>query len=151
MATYETVTLTVRDLIEKFKAGEFNSPETSIQIDAGWFDWFCKESSLRAKTYKLYPKVIKFCEVMNIDLDKNYVFFKNNCPMNGSLYDSFSICDVQTGDVQYWVCPRSGHRSDNGQGYIVSREFGFGNENAIARGSWSAMMKQLKEKQYEKR
>lgn len=29
--------------------------------------------------------------------------------MSGGLYDSFSICDIETGDVKYWVTYKSGH------------------------------------------
>ena len=36
--------------IQRFKSGEFNKPDTTTQIKAGWFDWFCRDSSLANKT-----------------------------------------------------------------------------------------------------
>jgi hypothetical protein len=58
--------------------------------------------------------------VDHLDLDKNkvYVFFKNNCPMNGPLYDSLSICDRESGDVLLWATPKSGHNG-NAELYMV--------------------------------
>ena len=44
-----------------------------------------------------------------IDLLEHYVFFKNNCPVNGPLYDDFRICDVESGNVIYTVIPKCGH------------------------------------------
>ena len=52
----------------------------------------------------------------------DHVWFKNNCPMNGPLYDSFSICDRKSGDVLYWATGKCGH---SGQAEIFSREKGF--------------------------
>ena len=34
-----------------------------------------------------------------------YVFFKNNCPGCGPLYDDLRICDIESGDVLFNVCP----------------------------------------------
>jgi hypothetical protein len=31
-----------------------------------------------------------------VDLETSYVWFKNNCPLNGSLYDDFRIADIET-------------------------------------------------------
>jgi len=42
---------------------------------------------------------------MNIDTEKHFVFFKNNCPGQGRLYDDFRICDIETGDVVFCVIP----------------------------------------------
>jgi len=85
---------------------------------SGFYDWFCKDSSLEAKSKTLMPKVIKLIESgkVNINAAEAYVFFKNNCPGSGSLYDSFSICNED--GVILWATPKSGHRSDNGKAEI---------------------------------
>ena len=75
-----------------------------------FYDWFCSDSSLEAKGKSLMNKVIKFIKANpSIDTSKHYVFFKNNCPFNGPLYDDFRICDIETGDVIFNVTPKSGH------------------------------------------
>jgi hypothetical protein len=42
--------------------------------------------------------------------------------MGGPLYDSFSICDRESGEVLFWVTPKSGH---SGQAEIFSSAKGF--------------------------
>jgi hypothetical protein len=96
----------LKQQIEEFDAGKYNSPDLNIQCEAGWYDWFCKDTSLAGKTKHLYRLVKKFVKVANIDLEKYYVFFKNNCPMWAGLYDDFRICDIETGDVVYNFAPR---------------------------------------------
>lgn len=92
-----------------------------------FYDWFCSDGSLERRAKALQNKVIKLVSKFRdkgtpIDCSKVYVFFKNNCPMSGPLYDSFSICDRESGDVLYWVTGKSGH---SGQAEIFSRETGF--------------------------
>lgn len=101
--------ISVNDFVQQFEAGAFNSPDTRVQIDAGWYDWFCKPTSLTRKTQILGRKVVQLSKSKLFDPEKTYVFFKNNCPVNGSLFDSFSICDLETDNVLFWVCPAYGH------------------------------------------
>jgi hypothetical protein len=76
----------------------------------GFYDWFCKDSSLERKAKSLMAKVIKFTEAHpEIDINDTYVFFKNNCPMVGPLYDDFRICDRKEGNVIFTVTPKCGH------------------------------------------
>lgn len=101
---------TLKTQLEAFNNGIIIGPN-GIEDNRcyNFYDWFCKDKALKAKSEKLFRQVRKFVKVFNIDLNKHYVFFKNNCPMRGPLYDSFSICDIESGDVVYWVTPKSGH------------------------------------------
>jgi hypothetical protein len=76
---------------------------------SGFYDWFCSDGALEAKARKLMPKAIKFAKAKGIDLDRHYVWFKNNCPMNGPLYDDFRIASLETGDNVFTVTPKCGH------------------------------------------
>jgi len=110
--------------LEAFKSGIYMDSDGDTNTGCfNFYDWFCKSTSLEAKAKRLFSNVKTFIKhTPSIDTDKVYVFFKNNCPMNGGLYDSFSICDIETGDVIYWVTPRSGH-SDKAEVYSADNGF----------------------------
>lgn len=93
----------IREWQEAFNRGEFDGADVDTQIKAGWFDWFCREQSLGRRLERMAKIVMRIKGAGKVDLDHQYVFFKNNCPMVGPLYDSFSICDRETGDVVLWV------------------------------------------------
>jgi hypothetical protein len=38
-----------------------------------------------------------------VDLETSYVWFKNNCPLNGPLYDDFRIADMETNNNLFVV------------------------------------------------
>ena len=104
-----------------------------------WYDWFCKDSSLKKKGESLLKKLRMISSSKKFDNDYCYVFFKNNCPLAGHLYDDFRICDMETGEVIYTVCPKSGHISDKGMGNVWGRENGF--EKPLFEGSWKEIKK----------
>jgi hypothetical protein len=115
---------TLREQLESFKNGQIMESDGSINTGCyNFYDWFCKDSSLENKAMRLFKKVIKFVKHNpSIDLDKHYVFFKNNCPMRGPLYDDFRICDIESGNVVWCVTPKSGH---TGKAEAYWREKGF--------------------------
>ena len=95
------------DAVEKGLILDSDGSQTSCY---NFYDWFCKDSSLLGKSWTLFKKVKTFLKHNpDIDLDSHYVFFKNNCPMNGPLYDDFRICDRRSRDVVYTVIPKCGH------------------------------------------
>lgn len=101
--------ISLKDWIEWFDAGYFDSPDRRTMVQAGWYDWFCRDTSLKNKLKKLAPKVKAISRSHKIDIRQTYVFFKNNCPLRGPLYDQFSICEIESGDVLYCIIPKSGH------------------------------------------
>ena len=81
--------ITVREWIEKFKRGDFDSKDRNIQIEAGWYDWFCSDEALTGRLKKM-GNIIK--DIKNDYVLDNYsLSFKNHCPLSGPLYDSFNF------------------------------------------------------------
>lgn len=95
--------MSLLEWIGAFKLDEFLSEDVRVQIKAGWYDWFCKDSSLRNKTYKMGRIITQFREGGKINFKDCYVWFKNNWPLNGPLYDDFRIASLEDGEVQFTI------------------------------------------------
>ena len=119
--------LTITETLKQWKSGE-------LDINALWYDWFCKETSLENKGKTLLQRLNAISGSKKFDNDKTYVFFKNNCPCDGSLFDDFRICDIKTGDVIYCVVPKSGYNSNYGKAEVWGRENKF--DDPIIEGTW---------------
>ena len=126
-----TIEIPIRQWMVNFESGMYNAPDLKTQCAAGWYDWFCRDTSLANKTKSLGKKVMKIAKSSKVDIDKQYVFFKNNCPVPGPLYDDFRICDLKSGDVIYTVIPLSGH---SGKAEVHGKENNF--KEPLAMGSW---------------
>ena len=114
---------TLRKQLEAFDNGKYLDSDGKESWCFNFYDWFCKDESLKRKADTLFRQVKKFVAANpNIDQDKHYVWFKNNCPMNGPLYDDFRISDIEGGDVQYNVTAKSGHTH---QAEVYTRANGF--------------------------
>ena len=97
--------ISVREWQKRYKAGEYNSRERSVQCEAGWYDWFCRDEGLWGRLKQLAPLILGISEPEI--LDNYYLWLKNNCPVHGPLYD----------DVRFE--PLEGER--NGRYFIVQR------------------------------
>jgi hypothetical protein len=126
--------ITVREFIRNYENGGYNSDDTDTMIAAGWRDWFCRDTSLKGKLDRLFPRVKLIAGSKKINQDRNYVFFKNNCPCYGSLYDDFRFCDMKTGEMIYMVIPASGHKRTKGRAELWGRENGY--EKPLVEGTW---------------
>ena len=105
--------LTVRQFVTKFDNGDFDVDSLKAQMDAGWYDWFCKDSALKNKTKTLGKKIKDISKIGIFDIDKTYVYLKNNCPMDGKTFDSFGIVDIETDTLIVWIAPKLGYDDKN--------------------------------------
>ena len=125
---------TLRDQLEAFSNG------TILDNSCFYFyDWFCKDGSLERKARSLMTKVKRFVKAAKIDPDKTYVFFKNNSPLYGNLYDDFRICDRETGDVIYTIVPRLGHNKRMGEAEAWGNANSF-KEPLVNAKSWKELL-----------
>lgn len=87
----------------------------------GFYDWFCRDSSLKNKSKYLMNKVNQLVKLNVIDPKTTTVTFKNNCPMNGSLYDDIRLY-CEDGEYLGCITPSCGHTSTKGECslYLVS-------------------------------
>ena len=101
-----------------------------------WYDWFCRESSLKGKTIPLLKKLRAVIKANNgrFNPETCYTFLKNNCPCVGSLYDDFRICDIESGDVLYTVTPKCGHDYAKGNAQLWGRDNDF--KEPLVNGTW---------------
>ena len=100
--------VSLAEQLNAFASGRIIDSEGSENACFNFYDWFCKDSSLERKANVLFPKVKRFLkENSEIDILSTYVFFKNNCPMRGPLYDDFRICNEN--EVLFTVIPKCGH------------------------------------------
>lgn len=131
---------TLTQQLAAFEQGRFLDSDGDESECYNFYDWFCSDKVLKAKSKKLFKMVKRWVKQRNTDTDKVYVFFKNNCPMNGPLYDDFRICDIETGDVIWTVIPKCGHsglaevwgKQNDFKGLIVTGK----NMNEIYRGGF---------------
>lgn len=137
----ETKEMTLVEFAERFSAGEFKSRDRLTQCIAGWYDWFCSDGALAAKTEYLGKRVLSILDSKKFDKTKSYVFFKNNCPCVGALYDQFSVCDIETGDVLYCCqhLEKGSHGCDKAHWEIYGRENDF--KEPLIEGTWNECKK----------
>lgn len=132
--------ISIKNWLSNYNAGQYDGRFVGTQIQAGWYDWFCNDSSLAAKTKKFAPKIAALANSPKVDTDKMYVWFKNNCPMVGPLYDSFKFADIESGDVKFCISylPKGSHGCSSSHWEVYSFENDF--DTPLVEGSWKEVM-----------
>ena len=137
--------ISIREWIKNYNAGMYKAKDVHTQIKAGWYDWFCKDSALCNKTKRLAGKLKKLIGSPKFNVDKTYVFFKNNCPMMGKLYDDFRICEIDgEGTPLYTITPALGYDKDFGKSEVWGRENNF--KESLVTGTWEEVENFFKSK-----
>ena len=111
-----------------------------------FYDWFCKYSILPKKAEGLLKKVKFLVDMGCINPDTVRIWFKNNCPCNGSLYDDIRISTLEE-DSNFLggVCPSSGHNVIKGECEVWKISRIDSEYTRIGRwDSWSEFKKELK-------
>ena len=78
--------LSVRQWQEQFRAGAFDSKDTAVQREAGWWDWHCLYDALAGRLKKIAPAIMGI--ESPLILDHCAVWFVNEYTENKLLYDS---------------------------------------------------------------
>lgn len=130
----------IKELLEK----RTNGALTESDIKDLWYDWFCLDRALVDRGQRLLSRLssINKANSGKFDPEKTYTFFKNNCPVNGRLYDDFRICDIETGDVIWTIIPQSGHYVDEGMAILCGRINNF--REPVVEGSWKDIVEYFK-------
>ena len=115
--------ISVRQWQEKFRDGAFDDKSIATQCEAGWYDWFCNDGALAGRLKKMAKLVMAVTDPFI--LDNYYVWFKNNCPAVGPLYDDVRFEPLAgERDSKYFLVSLDSPHS-NRKWSLITERYGF--------------------------
>jgi hypothetical protein len=94
----------IKQWIEKFDNGDFDNEDRKIQIEAGWYDWFCDDSELSDRLQYLGHIIKELSNSPRINIETTSVSFRNVCPLEFPLYDTINFNKgYNPNDTLYWI------------------------------------------------
>ena len=93
----------IREWQVQYARGDFNKNDFKTMCDAGWYDWFCKDTQLKSRLDKMAKIIMQLKMSDRIDIDKMGVYFKNNCPLAYPTYDDFRLYYLNGSENEYVI------------------------------------------------
>ena len=93
----------IREWQVQYASGDFNKNDFKTMCDAGWYDWFCKDTQLKSRLDKMAKIIMQLKMSDRVDIDKMGVYFKNNCPLAYPTYDDFRLYYLNGNSNEYVV------------------------------------------------
>ena len=114
--------ITVREWIKRFNDGAYEADDFDTQVAAGWYDCFCEESELPGRLRTMGEIINKITN--EYILDNFWVWFKNNCPALGPLYDDmrFEPMDETKREQLYFLVTTGDSRAAAKYELITARD-----------------------------
>ena len=95
--------------MEVITVNEFINNFDAIGSNYAFFDWFCNRGSLKNRAKPFISKLQFLIKEGLINGDTTEVFLKNNCPLNGQLYDDMRFSTIKNNEYLGGIAPSSGH------------------------------------------
>lgn len=130
--------------MERYSIREVLEDNSKLDSCFGFYDWFCADKTLEKRAKSLLSKLKFLVKEKLVNPDTNYVWFKNNCPCSGSLYDDMRISTLDE-DEEFLggFCPRTGHDvEDKCSFWVLTPEY-----KTYDFEDWSTFKKQVKSDQ----
>jgi len=126
--------ISLKEFIKNYETGKYDDNNKKTMIEAGWYEWVCRDTSLKNKLDKIFPKIKQIANSPKIDIEKMYVLLFNSRSKVGLSLDHIKFCEISTGDIIYAVLFSFPQRKNKRQTELWGRENNL--DKPLVKGTW---------------